>query len=207
MVEMIDGSVIAEMAIPDMAIPVAYALAFPERLPMTHLQAALAGGMRRRSLSRSPTSSAFRVCGWRYEALAAGGTMPALPQRRQRRAGRGLPRRATCASSTFPRHIETVMGRHHESARRARLEDLLETDGWARRAARELMGGTARATGMTAMSDSASHQRAGSDRATSTEHRSRAAHGTVDARHRERVRVSARASRARITKTSPSRRG
>src|SRR5208337_4917395 len=38
MVEMIDGSVIAEMAIPDMAIPVAYALAYPERLPMTHLK-------------------------------------------------------------------------------------------------------------------------------------------------------------------------
>src|SRR5258708_33625224 len=36
MVEMIDGSVIAEIAIPDMAVPVAYALADPERLPMTH---------------------------------------------------------------------------------------------------------------------------------------------------------------------------
>src|ERR1700691_4574185 len=38
MVEMIDGSVIAEMAEPDMAIPVAYALAFPDRLPLGHLK-------------------------------------------------------------------------------------------------------------------------------------------------------------------------
>jgi 1-deoxy-D-xylulose 5-phosphate reductoisomerase len=39
----------------------------------------------------------------------------------------------------IPRHIETVMGRHHNSAART-IEDLLETDGWARAAARELIG-------------------------------------------------------------------
>ena len=38
MVELIDGSVIAEMAITDMAIPVAFALAYPERLPLDHLK-------------------------------------------------------------------------------------------------------------------------------------------------------------------------
>ena len=37
MAEMVDGSVIAEMAVPDMAIPVAFALAYPERLPLAHL--------------------------------------------------------------------------------------------------------------------------------------------------------------------------
>src|SRR5271166_356183 len=37
MAEMIDGSVIAEMAVPDMAIPVAFALAYPDRLPLGHL--------------------------------------------------------------------------------------------------------------------------------------------------------------------------
>ena len=34
MVEYIDGSVIAQMGIPDMKIPIAYALAYPERLPV-----------------------------------------------------------------------------------------------------------------------------------------------------------------------------
>ena len=60
MVEMIDGSVIAEMAIPDMAIPVAYALAYPDRLPMTHLKPlSLADVVR--LLSNNLTSSASRV--------------------------------------------------------------------------------------------------------------------------------------------------
>ena len=39
----------------------------------------------------------------------------------------------------IPRHIETVMNRHHNAAART-IEDLLETDGWARAAARELIG-------------------------------------------------------------------
>ncbi len=34
MVEYVDGSVIAQMGIPDMRIPIAYALAYPERLPL-----------------------------------------------------------------------------------------------------------------------------------------------------------------------------
>ncbi len=46
MVEMIDGSVIAEMAVPDMAIPVAYALAFPDRLPLDSSEVAVAGRVR-----------------------------------------------------------------------------------------------------------------------------------------------------------------
>ena len=34
MVEYVDGSVIAQMGMPDMKIPIAYALAYPERLPI-----------------------------------------------------------------------------------------------------------------------------------------------------------------------------
>jgi 1-deoxy-D-xylulose-5-phosphate reductoisomerase len=37
MVEFVDGSVMAQLAVPDMTIPVAYALAYPERLPLPHL--------------------------------------------------------------------------------------------------------------------------------------------------------------------------
>jgi 1-deoxy-D-xylulose 5-phosphate reductoisomerase len=39
----------------------------------------------------------------------------------------------------IPRHLESVMGRHQNAAART-LEDLLETDGWARARARELIG-------------------------------------------------------------------
>src|SRR5204862_4845279 len=37
MVEYIDGSVLAQMAVPDMTIPIAYALAYPSRLPLDYL--------------------------------------------------------------------------------------------------------------------------------------------------------------------------
>jgi 1-deoxy-D-xylulose-5-phosphate reductoisomerase len=39
----------------------------------------------------------------------------------------------------IPRHIETVMGRHHGRPAQS-LEDVLETDSWARAATRELIG-------------------------------------------------------------------
>jgi 1-deoxy-D-xylulose 5-phosphate reductoisomerase len=39
----------------------------------------------------------------------------------------------------IPRHLETVM-RRHSNAPAYTLEDLLETDEWARAAARELIG-------------------------------------------------------------------
>ena len=37
MVEYVDGSVLAQLGIPDMTIPISYILAYPERLPLTHL--------------------------------------------------------------------------------------------------------------------------------------------------------------------------
>jgi 1-deoxy-D-xylulose 5-phosphate reductoisomerase len=38
----------------------------------------------------------------------------------------------------IPGHLESVMARHPNAAART-IEDLLETDGWARAAARELI--------------------------------------------------------------------
>src|SRR6202030_4695374 len=76
MVEMSDGSVIAEMAIPDMAIPVAYALAYPERLPMTHLKP-LSLAENSRLTFEEPDLRRFPSLRLAYDALAAGNTMTA----------------------------------------------------------------------------------------------------------------------------------
>ncbi len=75
MVEMIDGSVIAEMAIPDMAIPVAYALAYPDRLPMTHLKP-LSLVENSRLTFEEPDLRRFPCLRLAYDALAAGNTKP-----------------------------------------------------------------------------------------------------------------------------------
>ena len=137
MVEMIDGSVIAEMAIPDMAIPVAYALAYPERLPMTHLKP-LSLVENSRLTFEEPDLSRFRCLGLAYEALAAGHTMPACLNAANEELVAGfLAGRVRFVD--IPRHLEAVMSRHPNSPPRT-IEDLLETDGWARAAVRELIG-------------------------------------------------------------------
>src|ERR1700720_211895 len=76
MVEMIDGSVIAEMAEPDMAIPVAYALAFPDRLPLDYLKP-LSLVERGNLTFEEPDPARFPCLRLAYQALEAGGTMAA----------------------------------------------------------------------------------------------------------------------------------
>ena len=137
MVEMIDGSVIAEMAIPDMAIPVAYALAYPERLPMAHLKP-LSLAENSRLTFEEPDLSRFPCLRLAYEALAAGHTMPACLNAANEELVAGfLAGRVRFVD--IQRHLEAVMSRHPNSPART-IEDLLETDGWARAAARELIG-------------------------------------------------------------------
>jgi 1-deoxy-D-xylulose-5-phosphate reductoisomerase len=136
MVEMIDGSVIAEMAIPDMAIPVAYALAYPERLPMTHLKP-LSLAENSRLTFEEPDLRRFPCLRLAYDALNAGNTMTACLNAANEELVAGfLAGRVRFVD--IPRHIEAVMGRHHNAAART-IEDLLETDGWARATARELI--------------------------------------------------------------------
>ncbi len=137
MVEMIDGSVIAEMAIPDMAIPVAYALAYPERLPMTHLKPlslAECGAL----TFEQPDVNRFPCLRLAYEALKEAGTMPCALN-----AANEVMVAAFLAGEVqfldIARNIETVMTRHSNQPART-LEDLIETDGWARAQARELIG-------------------------------------------------------------------
>ena len=72
-----DESVIAVLAIPDMAIPIAYALAWPDVLDLAHLP--------RLDLARTGTLSfaapdlvRFPCLGLAYRALDAGGAMPAV---------------------------------------------------------------------------------------------------------------------------------
>jgi len=138
MVEMIDGSVIAEMAVPDMAIPVAYALAYPERLPMNHLKP-LSLAENSRLTFEEPDLQRFPCLRLAYEALAAGNTMTACLNAANEELVAGFLA-GRVGFMDIPRHIETVMRRHHNAPART-IEDLLETDEWARASARELIGG------------------------------------------------------------------
>ena len=140
MVELIDGSVIAEMAVPDMAIPIAFALAYPERLPLQYLKPLSLADCANLTFE-PPDLSRFPCLRLAYEALHAGGGMAAcLNAANEELVSAFLNRRARFAD--IPRHLETVMGRYSNRAPRT-LEDVLEADGWARAAARELIGAPA----------------------------------------------------------------
>jgi 1-deoxy-D-xylulose-5-phosphate reductoisomerase len=76
LVEYIDGSVMAQLGIPDMRIPIAYALSYPERLNL---------GLSRLSLSacgclnfEKPDYERFPALGLAFTALKEGGVKPAV---------------------------------------------------------------------------------------------------------------------------------
>jgi len=137
MVEMTDGSVIAEMAVTDMAIPIAFALSYPDRLPLHHLKPLSLLDCAHLTFE-APDLTRFPCLRLGYDALRAGGTMPACLNAANEELVAGF----LAGSMRFvdiPRHLETVMRRHNNAPART-LEDLLETDEWARAAARELIG-------------------------------------------------------------------
>ncbi|HEY1655763.1 MAG TPA: 1-deoxy-D-xylulose-5-phosphate reductoisomerase [Candidatus Tumulicola sp.] len=80
-----DGSVKGQLAAPDMRLPIGYALAFPERLggiaagePVLSALGAAPGEQRLRYDFEPPDSQRFPCVRLAYEALAAGGTLPAI---------------------------------------------------------------------------------------------------------------------------------
>ncbi len=76
MVEFTDGSVKAQLGVPDMKIPIHYALTAPERIAATYDRLTLE---RMRTLTfEVPDTEAFPCLRLAYESLAAGGTAPAV---------------------------------------------------------------------------------------------------------------------------------
>ena len=76
MVEYIDGSVVAQMGVPDMKIPIAYALSYPQRLRLNMPRLNLA---KCKDLSFTPPDfNRFPSLKLAYQACKRGGTQPAV---------------------------------------------------------------------------------------------------------------------------------
>jgi 1-deoxy-D-xylulose-5-phosphate reductoisomerase len=76
LVEYVDGSVIAQLGVPDMGIPILYALSYPRRLPCPaeRLDLARAGAL----TFEAPDTERFPCLGLAREALRAGGAAPVV---------------------------------------------------------------------------------------------------------------------------------
>ena len=128
MVEFHDGSVLAQLSVPDMRVPISYALAYPQRLPNSLPSLDL---FSLRTLHfQPPDHERFPCLQLAIEAVRCGGTMPAVLN-----AANEVAVQAFLEGSinflAIPKVIETVMARHNVAA----LEDIsvaLEADRWAR---------------------------------------------------------------------------
>jgi 1-deoxy-D-xylulose-5-phosphate reductoisomerase len=138
MVEYVDGSVLAQLGIPDMSIPISYILAYPERLPLEHLPSLNLVEAGRLEFF-APDLERFPCLGHAYRALRAKGSTPAvLNAANEVLVDAFLNERI--AYLDIPRVAGEVLDRHAHVAAPS-LDELLAADAWARRSAAALLAG------------------------------------------------------------------
>lgn len=135
LVEFVDGAVLAELGMPDMKVPIQYALSYPDRLPLQTERLSLekVGTLQ----FREPDLKRFPCLKMAYEAGRLGGTAPTVLNAANEVAVAhflegGLP------FLTIEEIIGEVLSQHtplHEPG----LEDLFDADRWAREVAQQCL--------------------------------------------------------------------
>ncbi len=133
LVEYQDGSVIAQLGIPDMRIPIAYALSYPERLPLQLPSLNLSECASLQFLK--PDHDSFPALQLAFAAIRKGGVHPAVLNAANEVAVEAF----LSAQIRFPQIAETVartMDIVNEGSDTS-LADILQADGEARRVAQQ----------------------------------------------------------------------
>lgn len=131
LVEYLDGSMIAQLSNPDMRVPIAHALAFPERIE-SGARALDLGAVSQLSFER-PDLARFPCLALAYAALRAGGTAPAVLNAANEVAVEAFLAgrlRFTAIAQVIEDALARVAGGSAEE-----LDGILEADARARRAA------------------------------------------------------------------------
>jgi 1-deoxy-D-xylulose-5-phosphate reductoisomerase len=137
MVEYVDGCVMAQLGVPDMKAPIAYALTFPERIPSGVRQLDLP------SLSGltffNPDHLRFPALKLAYRSLSEGGSMPAVMNAANEVAVEAFLT-GKLSFLEIARFIELTMDAH--AARPiTSVDEVLQADIWSREKTRELIAG------------------------------------------------------------------
>ena len=135
MVEYNDGSIIAQMGIPDMKIPIAYALSYPEHISLDLPRCDL---LKEGLLSfEEPDQQKFPCLGLAYRALRDGGTMPAVLNAANEVAVQGF----LDDRIGFLDIEKVILGTMdaHEVVKLETLDDTLAADCWARSKAENIV--------------------------------------------------------------------
>ncbi len=135
LVEYIDGALLAQLGIPDMKTPIAYALTYPERLPLAlpALDLCRLGQLN----FASPNSQCFPCLGLAYDAIRRGGTTPAVLNAANELAVEAFLHEKV-GFLDIPRIIGSVV-ESHSSRAACDLEQILSADAWARQTAQDVI--------------------------------------------------------------------
>ncbi|MBI4435895.1 MAG: 1-deoxy-D-xylulose-5-phosphate reductoisomerase [Candidatus Omnitrophica bacterium] len=135
MVEFVDGSVLAQLAVTDMKLPIQYALSYPDRLPgsVPSLNFKEVGALH----FENPDVDKFPCLRIAYEVAHEGGSTPCALNAANEEAVRaylsgGLP------FVKIPALIEKVLSKH-KNMNAPTLEEILADDQWAREEAHRLL--------------------------------------------------------------------
>ena len=128
MVEFIDGSVKAQLGIPDMKIPIQFALFYPERKPGITGESIPFSGME--LTFEPPDHEQFPCLKLAFQALKSGGTAPAVLNAANE-AAVSLFLNNVIKFPEIPELIDTAL-QQHTVVHKPTLDDYLEADRWAR---------------------------------------------------------------------------
>ncbi|MGE3176616.1 MAG: 1-deoxy-D-xylulose-5-phosphate reductoisomerase [Vicinamibacterales bacterium] len=144
MVELVDGSLIAQLGVTDMQLPIQYAFSYPERwaAPLARLDLARAGRLE----FHEPDLAAFPCLALAYRALRAGGNEPVVLNAANEIAVAWFLE-GRIGFTAIPRIIEQTLEAHRRRAPEApaaevrTLAEVRSVDAWAREFSLELARG------------------------------------------------------------------
>jgi 1-deoxy-D-xylulose-5-phosphate reductoisomerase len=137
MVEYVDGSIVAQMGITDMRIPISYALSFPRRLnlDLPPLDFSRSGGL----TFASPDPERFPCLELAYRAMRIGETMPAVLNAANEVAVNTFLE-GSIKFTEVPLLLQRVMEEHDVKSVHM-VEDILKADHWARERSKAILEG------------------------------------------------------------------
>ena len=135
MVEFADRTVIAQLSSPDMRLPIAYAIFYPNRLP-SDFGAADFSKIRQLTFEK-PDFDKFPVLKLAFEIAGTGGTAAAVFNAANEVAVAAFLK-DVIKFNRISDIIINAVGRH-KLIESPSLEDILKADGWARQTAQEMI--------------------------------------------------------------------
>jgi 1-deoxy-D-xylulose-5-phosphate reductoisomerase len=136
-VQFCDGSVKAQLGVPDMRLPIQYAFSFPERLPLDGERLDLFKSQKLEFFE--PDLKKFRCLELAFESLKQGGNMPCIVNAANEVVNAAF-RRNECSFLQMGEIIEKTMQRATFNSHPS-LDTYFNTDAEARRIAEECLRG------------------------------------------------------------------